>query len=148
MYGILITLCEGVKNEILRCDVKYAFSWIGRRACDIWKFSIRAGKIAGKIGYYIPVKVVATILHHLVFGVVFLLFVAVPIMIILYGLYKLAEAYYCDCWDIISIVVVLINIAVIVSFGTIIRPVVQVNLLLVFVLIQILYVVIRELFDW
>ena len=64
---------------------------------------------------------------------IFLAFIGIKIV----GLYKKY------CWDIITVLVILISIAIAIYFADWIRTILPVNLLFLLLLVQVIYVVIR-----
>ena len=56
---------------------------------------------------------------------------------------KIAGLYKKYCWDIITVLVILISIAIAIYFADWIRTILPVNLLFLLLLVQVIYVVIR-----
>ena len=84
------------------------------------------------------------VLRWVLFGMVVVVMIAVPIGGIGYGCYRICKIYYYEFWDRISLVVVLVSVAATVNFAEEIRGLILVNVVLVFVVVQLVYMIVRK----
>ena len=61
-----------------------------------------------------------------------------------YGCYRIGKIYYYEFWDRISLAVVMVSVAVTVNYVEEIRGLMPVNVVLVFVVVQLVYMIVRK----
>lgn len=83
-------------------------------------------------------------MHWVLFGMVVVVMTAVPIGGIGYGCYRIGKFYYYELWDRISLAVVMVSVAVIVNFAEKIRGLLSVNVVVLVVMMQLVYVIMRK----
>ena len=142
-YGALITLFMAVRSKAVMDDlyaalmgVWYVLSGIGQAVVYL------AGK-AALLGDLIPQVVVAVVVHWLLAIVVFILLVGGMLIAAGYGLTFAAIAYDKYFADRVSVAVALVTMAAEIFFADPIRAVLPVNLFLLFLIVHVLYMVIR-----
>ena len=89
------------------------------------------------------------IVYWLIAGIVMgILFIITGLIIVWIG-YQVGKIYWKYCWDIISIMVALMSIAIAIYFGEWIKSVLSINLILLLLLVQVIYIGIRcYVKDW
>ena len=106
-------------------------------------WTIDAGQSVAQISTKIPNEIIAGIIYWLLMILVVGICVAgTGILAILIEI-KVIELYKKNCWDVITLLMILTSVAIVIYFGESIKKVLSVNLLLLFVLSQGAYVGIR-----
>lgn len=143
LYGLLTTVFTAIHSERFVSDFKAFFSTIWAFLLTVLEKLLELAKWASQLGDMIPQPVVATIVHYL-FLVVFVGGIAIGVGLIIFrGTRKVFEFYTKDYADTMSLAVFLTSLAVSVFFAEPIRAVVPINLLLLLILTNVLYVGVR-----
>ena len=142
-YSVSTTLFQMIRSKIFISDCVVFFDTIATFIQTIAGWIILAGKNMAQISDGISNPVVAGIIYWLIrilicggclVGVgILLAFIEIKIA----GLYKKY------CWDMITIMVILVSMAIAIYFADWIRTILPVNLLFLLLLVQVIYVVIR-----
>ena len=142
-YSISTTLFQMIRSKIFISDCVVFFDTIATFIQTIAGWIILTGKNMAQISNGISNPVVAGIVYWLIrilisggclVGVgILLAFIEIKIA----GLYKKY------CWDMITIMVILVSMAIAIYFADWIRTILPVNLLFLLLLVQVIYVVIR-----
>ena len=142
-YSVSTTLFQMIRSKIFISDCVVFFDTIATFIQTIAGLTILAGKNVAQVSNGISNPVVAGIINWLIrilicggclVGVgILLAFIEIKIA----GLYKKY------CWDMITIMVILVSMAIAIYFADWIRTILPVNLLFLLLLVQVIYVVIR-----
>ena len=142
-YSVSTTLFQMIRSKIFISDCVVFFDTIATFTQTIAGWVVLAGKNVAQISDGISNPVVAGIINWLIrilicggclVGVgILLAFIEIKIA----GLYKKY------CWDMITIMVILVSMAIAIYFVDWIRTILPVNLLFLLLLVQVIYVVIR-----
>ena len=142
-YSVSTTLFQMIRSKIFISDCVVFFDTIATFTQTIAGWVVLAGKNVAQISDGISNPVVAGIINWLIrilicggclVGVgILLAFIEIKIA----GLYKKY------CWDMITVMVILISMAIAIYFADWIRTILPVNLLFLLLLVQVIYVVIR-----
>ena len=142
-YSVSTTLFQMIRSKIFISDCVVFFDTIATFIQTIAGWIILTGKNMAQISNGISNPVVAGIVYWLIrilicggclVGVgILLAFIEIKIA----GLYKKY------CWDMITIMVILVSMAIAIYFADWIRTILPVNLLFLLLLVQVIYVVIR-----
>ena len=142
-YSVSTTLFQMIRSKIFISDCVVFFDTIATFTQTIAGWVVLAGKNVAQISDGISNPVVAGIIYWLIrilicggclVGVgILLAFIEIKIA----GLYKKY------CWDMITIMVILVSMAIAIYFADWIRTILPVNLLFLLLLVQVIYVVIR-----
>ena len=142
-YSVSTTLFQMIRSKIFISDCVVFFDTIATFIQTIAGWIILTGKNMAQISNGISNPVVAGIVYWLirilicggclVGAGIFLAFIGIKIA----GLYKKY------CWDMITIMVILVSMAIAIYFADWIRTILPVNLLFLLLLVQVIYVVIR-----
>ena len=142
-YSVSTTLFQMIRSKIFISDCVVFFDTIATFVQTIAGWIIPAAKNIAQISNGISNPVVARIIYWLirilicggclVGAGIFLAFIGIKIA----GLYKKY------CWDMITIMVILVSMAIAIYFADWIRTILPVNLLFLLLLVQVIYVVIR-----
>ena len=142
-YSVSTTLFQMIRSKIFISDCVVFFDIIATFIQTIAGWIILTGKNMAQISNGISNPVVAGIIYWMIrilisggclVGVgILLAFIEIKIA----GLYKKY------CWDMITIMVILVSMAIAIYFADWIRTILPVNLLFLLLLVQVIYVVIR-----
>ena len=142
-YSVSTTLFQMIRSKIFISDCVVFFDTIATFTQTIAGWVVLAGKNVAQLSDGISNPVVAGIINWLIrilicggclVGVgILLAFIEIKIA----GLYKKY------CWDMITIMVILVSMAIAIYFADWIRTILPVNLLFLLLLVQVIYVVIR-----
>ena len=142
-YSVSTTLFQMIRSKIFISDCVVFFDTIATFIQTIAGWIILTGKNMAQISNGISIPVVAGIVYWLirilicggclVGAGIFLAFIGIKIV----GLYKKY------CWDMITIMVILISMATAIYFGNWIKTVLPINLLFFLLFVQLVYVGIR-----
>ena len=142
-YSVSTTLFQMIRSKIFISDCVVFFDTIATFTQTIAGWVVLTGKTVAQISNGISNPVVAGIINWLIrilicggclVGVgILLAFIEIKIA----GLYKKY------CWDMITIMVILVSMAIAIYFADWIRTILPVNLLFLLLLVQVIYVVIR-----
>ena len=142
-YSVSTTLFQMIRSKIFISDCVVSFDTIATFIQNIAGLTILAGKNVAQVSNGISNPVVAGIIYWMIrilisggclVGVgILLAFIEIKIA----GLYKKY------CWDMITIMVILVSMAIAIYFADWIRTILPVNLLFLLLLVQVIYVVIR-----
>jgi hypothetical protein len=144
LYSCIITLFTAIRSETLRMD-SMAFltqTWNILRviALNVSKAAIRASECGGKA----EKQSLAIVLHNLLPLIVVLAALALFgfILYLFIGLGKIYKEYF---WDRLSLFITFFSLAGIIFFADLIRNKIPINAIILFFLIQYIYIIIRLL---
>ena len=142
-YSLTTTLFQAVQSDMFLVDCKSFFNDLASFIQTFIGWTIDAGHSAAQISTKIPNEIIAGIIYWLLMILVVGICVAgTGILAILIEI-KVIELYKKNCWDVIILLMILTSTAVIIYFGEAIKKALSVNLLLLFVLSQGVYLGIR-----
>ncbi len=144
LYGILITLLKGIDSELIRRDVVTAGAWIRKLIGRLWQTTVDFADTVSALSINVPYDRLASVTHGIIYVLVVVIMIAVPIGIVGYGTYRLGKFYYYELWDRVSLAVAMVSIVVIVNFAENIQGFLSVNVLLMVVGMQVVYVSLRK----
>ena len=142
-YSVSTTLFQMIQSEIFISDCVAFFDTIVTFTQTIAGWVVLTGKNMAQISDGISNSVIAGIIYWLIRILVCGgCLVGAGILIAFIGI-KIAGLYKKYCWDMITIMVMLISMAIAIYFGDWIKNVLPVNLLLLLLFVQLVYVGIR-----
>lgn len=142
-YAIVTTVSAAMRSGIFLGDFTALFDalWNGiRQSC---KWIVGVAKALAQVGDRIPNEMIAIIVHWLLFIIVIAGVAGVIGVLIVIVEKKVTKAYRENCWDVISVGMAVIGLAVAVYFGDWIKALVKLNLVALLLLVQAVYVGIR-----
>ena len=142
-YAIVTTVFAAMRSEIFLDDITAFFDalWNGiRQSCE---WIVGFAKAVGQVGDRIPNEMIAIIVHWLLFIIVIVGVIAVVGILIVITEKKVTKLYRENCWDVISVGVTVTSLALAVYFGDWIKALVRLNLVVLLLLVQVVYVGIR-----
>ena len=142
-YSVSTTLFQMIRSKIFISDCVVFFDTIATFTQTIAGWVVLTGKTVAQISNGISNPVVAGIIYWLIRILICGgCLVGAGILVAFIGM-KIAELYKKCCWDMITILVTLISMAIAIYFADWIRTILTVNLLFLLLLVQVINVVIR-----
>ena len=142
-YSASTTLFQMIQSKVFISDCRIFFDAIGTFTQTIAGWIALIGKNVAQISNGISNPVIAGIIYWLIRILICGgCLVGVGILVAFIEI-KIAGLYKKYCWDIITVLVILISIAIAIYFADWIRTILPVNLLFLLLLVQVIYVVIR-----
>lgn len=144
-YGILCTVFTAVRSERIRSDCIAFFSVIWTFISSSFLKLIEMAKTASQIGYMIPQSIVAFIVHWLILILIVILVCGVIGVALYMGIDWVFRSYIEDYIDNKNLLVLLVSLAISVFFAESIRAAISINLLLLLIIANLLFMVIRHI---
>ena len=148
-YSIASTLFAAILFPAFLNDCITFFDTIGKGIVSLLQEFVTGADSFGQLSNGISNSIVSGIVYWLIAAIVMgILFIITGFLIIGIG-YQVGKIYRKYCWDIISIMVALMSIAIAIYFGEWIKSVLSINLILLLLLVQVIYIGIRcYVKDW
>ena len=142
-YSVSTTLFQMIRSKIFISDCVVFFDTIATFTQIIAGWVVLTGKNVAQISNGISNPVIAGIIYWLIRILICGgCLVGVGILVAFIGI-KIAGLYKKYCWDMITIMVILISMAIAIYFGDWIKTALPLNLLLLLLFVQLVYVAIR-----
>ena len=142
-YAIVTTIFAAIRSETFLGDFTAFVDTVWNGICQSGKWIVDVGNELAQVGDRISNETVAIVAHWLLFIIVIVgAAVAVGVLIVI-AEKKVAKVYRENCWDVISVGVVATSVALVVYFGDWIKGFVKLNLVVLLLLVQAVYVGIR-----
>ena len=142
-YSVSTTLFQMIRSKIFISDCVVFFDTIATFTQTIAGWVVLAGKNVAQISDGISNPVVAGIINWLIRILICGgCLVGAGILVVFIGM-KIAGLYKKYCWDMITVMVILISMAITIYFGDSIKTVLPINLLFLLLFVQLVYVGIR-----
>ena len=148
-YSIATTLFTAILSPIFLNDCITFFSTIGKGMASLFREFVTGADSFGQLSNGISNSIISGIVYWLIAAIVMgILFIITGFLII--GIaYQVGKIYRKYCWDIISIMVVIMSTAIVIYFGKWIKSVLPINLIALLLLMQVVYIGIRcYVKDW
>lgn len=141
--AIVTTVFAAIRSETFLGDFTAFVDTVWNGICQSGKWIVDVGNELAQVGDRISNETVAIVAHWLLFIIVIVgAAVAVGVLIVI-AEKKVAKVYRENCWDVISVGVVVTSVALVVYFGDWIKGFVKLNLVVLLLLVQAVYVGIR-----
>ena len=142
-YAIVTTIFAAIRSEIFIGDFTAFVDTVWNGIYQSGKWIVNVGNALAQVGDRIPNETVAIVVHWLLLIIVIVgAAVAVGVLIVI-AEKKVTKVYRENCWDVISIGVTVTSVALVVYFGDWIKAFVKLNLVVLLLLVQAVYVGIR-----
>ena len=142
-YSASTTLFQMIQSKVFISDCRIFFGAIGTFTQTIAGWIALIGKNVAQISNGISNPVIDRIIYWLIRILICGgCLVGAGILVAFIGI-KIAGLYKKYCWDMITIMVILVSMAIAIYFADWIRTILPVNLLFLLLLVQVIYVVIR-----
>ena len=142
-YAIVTTIFAAMRSEIFLGDFTAFVDTIWNGICRSGKWIVDIGNVLAQVENRIPNEIFAIIVHWLLFIIVIAGAVGAVGVLIVIVEKKVIKVYQENCWDVISVGIAVISLAVAVYFGDWIKVLVKLNLVALLLLVQAVYVGIR-----
>ena len=148
-YSIATTLFTAILSPVFLNDCITFFGTIGKGIVSLIQEFVTGADSFRQLSNRIPNSIVSGIVYWLIAAIVMgILFLITGLLIVGIG-YQVGKIYRKYCWDIISIMVTIMSTAIGVYFGEWIKSVIPINLIVLLMLIQVVYIGIRcYVKDW
>ena len=148
-YSIATTLFTAILSPVFLNDCITFFGTIGKGIVSLIQEFVTGADSFGQLSNRIPNSIVSGVVYWLIAAIVMgILFLITGLLIVGIG-YQVGKIYRKYCWDIISIMVTIMSTAIGVYFGEWIKSVIPINLIVLLMLIQVVYIGIRcYVKDW
>ena len=142
-YSLTTTLFQAVQSDVFLSDCKSFFHDAASFIQTFIGWTIDAGQSVAQISTKIPNAIIAGMGYWLLLILIVGICVAGTGILVILTEIKVIGLYKKNCWDVITLLMILTSAAVIIYFGEAIKKALSVNLLLLFLLLQGVYVGIR-----
>ena len=142
-YSVSTTLFQMIRSKIFISDCVVFFDTIATFTQTIAGWVVLTGKTVAQISNGISNPVVAGIIYWLIKILVYSGCLVGAGILVVFIWMKIAGLYKKCCWDMITIMVILISMATAIYFGKWIKTTLPINLLFLLLFVQLVYVGIR-----
>ena len=142
-YSLTTTLFQAIQSDVFLSDCKSFFNDAASFIQTFIGWTIDAGHSAAQISIRIPNAFIAGIVYWLLLILVVGTCMAGTGMLAILIEINVIELYKKNCWDVITLLMILTSAAVIIYFGESIKKIMPINLLFLLLFIQGIYLGIR-----
>ena len=134
---------EKCDNRKIQLDCISFFSMFAKGILSLFQKFVAGADSFGQLSSGISNSIISGIVYWLIVSIVMgILFIITGLLIIGTG-YQVGKIYRKYCWDIISIMVVIMSTAIIIYFGKWIKSIIPINLIMLLLLVHAVYIGIR-----
>lgn len=142
-YSITTTLFTAILSPVFLNDCSTFFGALGKGMGSLFREFVIGADSFGQLSSGISNSIISGIVYWLIVSIVMgILFIITGLLIIGTG-YQVGKIYRKYCWDIISIMVVIMSTAIIIYFGKWIKSIIPINLIMLLLLVHAVYIGIR-----
>ena len=142
-YSITTTLFTAILSPVFLNDCITFFGALGKGMGNLFREFVIGADSFGQLSCGISNSIISGIVYWLIVSIVMgILFIITGLLIIGTG-YQVGKIYRKYCWDIISIMVVIMSTAIIIYFGKWIKSIIPINLIMLLLLVHAVYIGIR-----
>ena len=142
-YAIVTTIFAAIRSETFLGDFTAFVDTVWNGICQSGKWIVDVGNALAQAGDRITNETMAIVAHWLLFIIVIVgAAVAVGVLMVI-GEKEVTKVYRENCWDVISVGVAVTSVALVVYLGDWIKGFVKLNLVVLLLLVQAVYVGIR-----
>ena len=142
-YASVTTIFAAMRSETFLSDFTAFVGTVRKGLCQSGKWIADVGNALAQVGDKIPNDTMAIVAHWLLFVIVIVGAAVVVGLLIVIAEKKVSKVYRENCWDMISVGVAVTSVALVVYFGDWIKDFVKLNLVVLLLLVQAVYVGIR-----
>ena len=142
-YAIVTTIFAAIRSETFLSDFTAFVDTVWNGICQSGKWIVNVGNALAQVGDRIPNETVAIVVHWLLLIIVIVGTAVAVGMLMVIAEKKVTKVYRENCWDMISVGVAVTSVALVVYFGDWIKGFVKLNLVVLLLLVQAVYVGIR-----
>ena len=142
-YSVSTTLFQMIRSKVFISDCRRFFDTIAAFIQTIGGWVVLTGRNVAQISDGISNPVIAGIIHWLIRILICCgCLLGAGILLAFIGI-KIAGLYKKYCWDMITVMVILVNMAIAIYFGDWIKTALSINMLFLLLFVQLVYVAIR-----
>ena len=142
-YASVTTIFAAMRSETFLSDFTAFVGTVRKGLCQSGKWIVDVGNALAQVGDRIPNDTMAIVAHWLLFVIVIVGAAVVVGLLIVIAEKKVSKVHRENCWDMISVGVAVTSVALVVYFGDWIKGFVKLNLVVLLLLVQAVYVGIR-----
>lgn len=142
-YSLITTLFAAIRSKSFLNDFIAFFKVVWNMVAHVAALFLFVSRYAAQAGKKIPNEAAANILYWLIFIIVTATVFVGAVIGLCFIFIKIKNFYQENCGDVLSVMVTTLCMALLVYFGDWIRDLVSVNLIVIFLLIQVVYVAVR-----
>ena len=148
-YSITTTLFTAILSPVFLNDCIVFFGALGKGIESLFREFVIGADSFGQLSNVISNSIISGIVYWLIATIVIgILFIITGLIIVWIG-YQVGKIYRKYCWDILSIMVAIMSTAIAIYFGERIKSVMSINLIVLLLLVQVVYIGIRcYVKDW
>ena len=148
-YSIATTLFTAILSPVFLNDCIIFLGTFSKGIVSLFQEVVTGADSFGQLSNGISNSIISVIVYWLIVTIVMgILFIITGFLIIGIG-YQVGKIYRKYCWDIISIMVVIMSTAIVIYFGEWIKSVLPINLIVLLLLVHMVYIGIRcYVKDW
>ena len=148
-YSTATTLFTAILSPAFLNDSITFFGTIGKGIVSLLQEFVTGADSFGQLSNGISNSIVSGIVYWLIAAIVMgILFIITGLPIVWIG-YQVGKIYRKYCWDILSIMMVIMSTAIVIYFGEWIKSVIPINLIALLLLVHVIYIGIRcYMKDW
>ena len=143
-YSLISTLFQAIQLDVFLSDCKSFFNDLASFIQTFVGWTIDAGHSAAQISTKIPNAFIAGMVYWLLLILIVGICMAGTGMLAILIEIKVIELYKKNCWDVITLLMILTSAAVIIYFGEVIKKALSINLLFFWLILQGIYLTIRR----
>lgn len=147
IYSFYVTALAVITTVRFKSDFKAFFKVICSIMVWIWENLLIGANTASNLCKNIPNEVVASVISWLMYRMIVLLVLAIIVVGVGWCAYRICQFYDDNFADRLSVAVTLISFSLLVWFGDYVGNVIKCNLVLIFIIIQVVYIIIRMYLD-
>ena len=142
-YSLTTTLFTTILSPVFLNDCITFFGVLGKGMGRLFREFVIGADSFGQLSGGIPNRILSGLMYWLIAVIVMgILFIMTGLPIVWIG-YQVGKIYRKYCWDIISIMVVIMSTAIIIYFGKWIKSIIPINLIMLLLLVHAVYIGIR-----
>lgn len=142
-YAIVTTIFAAMRSKAFLSDFTAFVDTVWNGICQFGKWIISVGRYVARLADKIPNEQVTVMVHGLLLIIVIVALTGgAGILLAIIGK-KAVKMYQENCRDVVSVEVVVTSMAIVVYFGDRIKDIIGLNLMIILLLVQVVYVGIR-----
>lgn len=144
LYSIILTVLTGLNNKVFLHDLKMAFTGLIELLKDIWSILSNMATWVAKQADKVPQDIIATILHWIALIGIYVIGIAGMVILLALGVKKLIQFYKENHFDDMNtLIIILMSLIIEVFYGGLIRKFIPINLIVLLLIIQAIYITTR-----
>lgn len=143
-YASLMTIIQVIHTPVLLNDTKQFFVGAVGVIRSLFRVAVVFATKTSGVGDKIPQVVIATIIHYLIFGIVFVVVLFGPIAVATIVLIIGAKCYYSDMWDRLSVCFEITCFITLIYATPLLDKIAWINVFVIWLIVHVCYIIVRE----